>query len=110
MPVEAKPRIAEKLSTLAAEIAVSVDRIVKWIREGKLPAFLEPGKEIGSSDKGAKLYRVFRDDWERFLLANTRIGGTAPAADAEVVAAKPIAGLATGTDGVRRRRRGKVSS
>lgn len=110
MATATNPRKAEKVETLAAEIDVSADTVIGWIRGGKLPYFLAPGKETGSKRPGPRLYRVFRDDWDRFLVARRHVdrpAGGEDAAPAPAPASAPARGVAVGPDGVSRRRRGR---
>jgi excisionase family DNA binding protein len=68
----------------ADQSGFSVTTVQGWILDGQLPAFTSPGRKIGDRRRGQKGYRIWQDDLDRFLAANTRIGKETPVAVAEI--------------------------
>ncbi len=96
--------ITKSVPECAAELGVSTSNVVRWIEGGHLQAFVAPGKAIGDSRPGPKDYRVFARDWEAFMRARTMTGpGVAPTPTTPAPTPRPT--IATGTDGVSRRKR-----
>lgn len=102
---EPAARVAAKVATLAAEIDVSPEQVCRWIRAGLLIAFVSPDDPTKPASRGKKGYRIFRDEWERFLRANEKTGRAAPAP----MVAAPSRWSGLGLDGVDRLKRGRKS-